>query len=174
MRPWYVPGTARLSPSMIRSNLARSRATAMSCQSSGLVQSYPLPVCGPDQPSRPNPAWGLNAQNHIKCIFVMATLVLLRYPFLRSQSAAMGCALRGSRYSHVQTPLLGAEVARPQDTDPGAGRKGSAEVLSLGRCHSHPSATALALVADTVFSVTIRIARALTHAGVSWTCGAGR
>src|SRR5262247_2398591 len=57
---------------MIRSNLARSRATAMSCQSSGLVQSYPLPVRGPDQPSRPNPAWGLNAQNHIRCIFVIA------------------------------------------------------------------------------------------------------
>ena len=47
---------ARLSPSMIRSNLARSRATAMSCQSSGVVQLYPLPVRGPDQPSRPNPA----------------------------------------------------------------------------------------------------------------------
>ena len=48
----------------------------MSCQSSGRVHSYPLPVCGPDQPSRPNPAWGLNAQNHIKCIFVMAVLPL--------------------------------------------------------------------------------------------------
>src|SRR5262245_19915273 len=146
---------------MSRSNLARSRATAMSCQSSGLVQSYSLPVRGPDQPSRPNPAWGLKAQNHIKCIFVMAALALLR------------CALRGFRYSHVQTPLLGAEIARPQDTDPGAGRKGAAEVLSLSRRQPHPSATALALVTDTVFSVTIRIARALTHAGVSWTYGAG-
>ena len=48
----------------------------MSCQSSGVVQSYPLPVRGPAQPSRPNPAWGLNAQNHIKCIFVMAALAL--------------------------------------------------------------------------------------------------
>src|SRR5678815_5033119 len=57
---------------MIRSNLARSRATAISCQSSGLVQSYPIPVRGPAQPSRPNPAWGLNAQNHIRCIFVIA------------------------------------------------------------------------------------------------------
>src|SRR4029453_7029001 len=141
---------------MIRSNLARSRATAMSCQSSGLVQSYPLPVRGPDQPSRPNPAWGLNAQNHIKCIFVMAALSLLRCPFLRPQSASIGCALRRSRYSHVQTPLLGAEVTRFQDTEPGAGCKGSAEVLGLGRRHPHPSATALALVTDTVFSVTIR------------------
>src|SRR5439155_4751384 len=104
---------------MIRSNLARSRATAMSCQSSGLVQSYPLPVRGPDQPSRPNPAWGLKAQNHIKCIFVMATLALLRCPFLRSLGAGKGGALRGFRYSHVQTPLLGAKVARPQDTEPG-------------------------------------------------------
>ena len=72
MRPWEVFGTARLSPNMIRSNLARSRATAMSCQSSGRVHSDPLPVCGPDQPSRPNPAWGLNAQNHIQCIFQSA------------------------------------------------------------------------------------------------------
>src|SRR6266446_2692978 len=68
---------------MIRSNLARSRATAMSCQSSGVVHSYPLPVRGPDQPSRPNPAWGLNAQNHIKCIFVMAALALPTVPVLR-------------------------------------------------------------------------------------------
>src|SRR5262245_5360541 len=158
---------------MITSNLARSRATAMSCQSSGLVQSYLLPVRGPDQPSRPNPAWGLKAQNHIKCIFVMTALALLRYPFLRSQSAGMGCALRGARYSHVQTPLLGTEVARPQDTDPGAGRKGAAEVPGLSRRHPYPSATALAFVTDTVFSVTIRIARALTHAGISWTCSAG-
>src|SRR5438094_5269824 len=157
---------------MIRSNLARSRATAMSCQSSGLVQSYPFPVCGPDQPSRPNPAWGLKAQNHIKCIFVMAALTLLHCPFLRSQNVGMGGALRGFRYSHVQTPLLGAEVTRPQDTEPGAGRKGAAEVLSLVRRHTHPSATALALVTDTVFSFTIRKARALTHAEVSWTCGA--
>src|SRR5439155_23367010 len=155
------------------SNLARSRATAMFCQSSGLVQSYPFPVCGPDQPSRPNPAWGLKAQNHIKCIFAMVALALLRCPFLRSQNVGMGCAFRGSRYSHVQTPLLGAEVARPQDTEPRAGRKGAPEVLSLGRRHPHPSATALTLVTDTVFSVTIRIARALTHAGVSWTCDAG-
>src|SRR4029450_9887902 len=158
---------------MIRSNLARSRATAMSCQSSGLVQGSPLAVRGPAQPSRPNPAWGLNAQNHIKCIFVMAALSLLRCPFLRPQSAGMDCAFRESRYSHVQTPLLGAEVTRLQDTDPGAGRKGSTKVLSLGRRHPHPSATSLALVTDTVFSVTIRIARALTHAGISWTCGAG-
>ena len=50
----------------------------MSCQSSGRVQSYPLPVRGPAQPSRPNPAWGLNAQNHIKCIFVIAELALSR------------------------------------------------------------------------------------------------
>src|SRR6266849_6382880 len=114
---------------MIRSNLARSRATAMSCQSSGLVQSYPLPVRGPDQPSRPNPAWGLNAQNHIKCIFVMAALSLLRCPFLRSQDAGKDCALGGVRHAQAQTPLLGAEVARLQDTDPGAGRKGTAEVL---------------------------------------------
>src|SRR5216684_5361503 len=112
---------------MIRSNLARSRATAMSCQSSGLVQSYPLPVRGPDQPSRPNPAWGLKAQNHIKCIFVMAALALLRSPFLRSQGVGKGCTLGGSRHAHVETPLLGAEVARLQDTDPGAGRKGSPE-----------------------------------------------
>src|SRR5262244_3472573 len=91
----------------------------------------------------------------------MVALSLLRY------------ARRGSWYAHVQTPLLGAEVTRLQDTEPGAGRKGAAEVLSLGRRHPHPSATALALVTDTVFSVTIRIARALTHAGVSWTCGAG-
>ena len=48
----------------------------MSCQSSGRVHSYPVPVRGPDQPSRPNPAWGLNAQNHIKCIFVIAVVVL--------------------------------------------------------------------------------------------------
>jgi len=68
--------------------------------------------------------------------------------------------------------LLGAEVARLQDTDPGAGRKGASEVLGLGRRHPHPLATSLALVTDTVFSATIRIARALTHAGVSWTCGA--
>src|SRR5262250_1823392 len=91
---------------MIRSNLARSRATAMSCQSSGLVQAYPLPVRGPDQPSRPNPAWGLNAQNHIKCIFVMAALSLLPCPFLRSQSAGMGCALGGAWHVQAQTPLL--------------------------------------------------------------------
>src|SRR4249919_3085748 len=141
---------------MIRSNLARSRATAMSCQSSGLVQSYPLPVRGPDQPSRPNPAWGLNAQNHIKCIFVMAALALLRCPFLQSQSTGKGCALRGSRHAQVQTILLGAAVACLQNTDPGAGRKGSAEVLGLGRRHPHPLATALAFVTDTVFSVTIR------------------
>src|SRR5262247_2523410 len=102
---------------MIRSNLARSRATAMSCQSSGLVQSYPIPVCGPDQPSRPNPAWGLNAQNHIKCIFVMVALALLRCPFLRFQGTGRGCARGGFRHAHVQTPLLGAEVARLQDTD---------------------------------------------------------
>ena len=111
----------------------------MSCQSSGLVQSYPLPVRGPDQPSRPNPAWGLNAQNHIKCIFVMAALSLLRCPFLRSQGAGKGCTLGRSWHAHVQTPLLGAEVARLQDTDPGAGRKGSTEVLGLGRRHPHPS-----------------------------------
>src|SRR2546426_10920964 len=60
----------------MRSNLARSRATAMSCQSSGVVQSYPVPVCGPAQPSKPNPAWGLNAQNHSKCILVIAALAL--------------------------------------------------------------------------------------------------
>ena len=48
----------------------------MSYQSSGRAQSYPVPVCGPAQPSRPNPAWGLNAQNHSKCILVMAALVL--------------------------------------------------------------------------------------------------
>src|SRR5215831_4066257 len=74
MRPWYVPGTARLSPSKSRSNLARSSATAMSCHSSGCVQSYPVPVWGPAQPSKPNPAWGLNAQNHSKCILVMLVL----------------------------------------------------------------------------------------------------
>src|SRR4249919_402425 len=102
---------------MIRSNLARSRATAMSCQSSGVVQSYPLPVRGPDQPSRPNPAWGLNAQNHIKCIFVIAVLSLLRCPFLRFQGIGMGGALGGSRHAHAQTPLLVAEIMRLQDTD---------------------------------------------------------
>src|SRR5439155_5337409 len=143
---------------MIRSNLARSRATAMSCQSSGLVQSYPLPVRGPDQPSRPNPAWGLKAQNHIKCIFVMAALALLRCPFLQALGAGKGCALGGARHAQVQTPLLGAQVARPQDTEPGTGRKGAAKVLSLGRRQAHPLATAFALITDTVFSVAIRIA----------------
>ena len=69
--------------------------------------------------------------------------------------------------------LISSGTATLWVTDPGAGRKGSTEVLSLGRRHPHPSATALALVTDTVFSITIRIARALTHAGVSWTCGAG-
>src|SRR5215813_3566862 len=49
---------------------------AMACHSSGGVQSYPVPVCGPAQPSKPNPAWGLNAQNHSKCILVMAMFVL--------------------------------------------------------------------------------------------------
>src|SRR5215831_19023962 len=157
---------------MIRSNLARSRATAMSCQSSGLVQSYPLPVRGPDQPSRPNPAWGLKAQNHIKCIFLMAALALLCCPCLRAQDTGQGDALGRSWHSQVQTPLPGAEVTRLQDTDPGAGRKGSAEVLGLGRRHPHPLATAFALVTNTVFSVTVHIARALTHTGVSCTCGA--
>src|SRR6266581_8456923 len=102
----------------------------------------------------------------------MAALSLLRCPFLRSQDAGKDCALGGGRHAQTQTPLPGAEVARLQDTDPGAGRKGTAEVLGLGRRHPHPLATALALVTDTVFSVTIRIARALTHTGVSWTCGA--
>src|SRR5262245_58148119 len=149
---------------MITSNLARSRATAMSCQSSGLVQSYPLPVRGPDQPSRPNPAWGLKAQNHIKCIFVMAALSLLRCLFLRSQDAGMGGALGDSRSPDIQTPLPEAEVARLQDTEPGTSRKGTAKVPGLGRRYPHPLATALALVTDTVFSVAIGIACALTHA----------
>ena len=79
----------------------------------------------------------------------------------------MGRFLGWSWHAHVQTPLLGAEVARLQDTDLGAGRKGTSELLGLGRRHPYPLATSLALVTDTVFATTIRIARALTHAGVS-------
>ena len=130
---------------MIRSNLARSRATAISCQSSGWVQSYPLPVRGPAQPSRPNPAWGLKAQNHIKCIFVMAVLALLCRPFLRCQVTGRDYALGESRHADVQTPLLGAKVARLQNTAPGAGRTGAADVLGLGGRHLYPLAAALSV-----------------------------
>src|SRR5262245_60506898 len=82
--------------------------------------------------------------------------VLLRCPVLRSQG--MGGALGWSRHAHAQTHLLVAEVTCLQNTDPGAGRKGTSEVLGLGRRHPHPLATALALVTDTVFAATIRIA----------------
>src|SRR5215470_1955898 len=97
----------------------------------------------------------------------MAALALLHCPFLQSQSTGKGDTLGRSWHSLAQTPLLGTEVTCLQDTDPGAGRKGSAEVLGLGRRHPHPLATAFALVTNIVFSVTVRIARALTHTGVS-------
>ena len=70
----------------------------MSCQSSGVVQSYPVPVCGPVQPSKPNPAWGLNAQNHSKCILVMAMVVLptvsRRHTHDHSGAVVLGIASR--------------------------------------------------------------------------------
>jgi hypothetical protein len=76
------------------------------------------------------------------------------------------------RHAYVHPHLLSADVARPQNTEPGTGRKGSSEVPGLGRCHPHPLPTTLTLVTDTVFAVTIRIARATTHARVSWRYGA--
>jgi hypothetical protein len=72
----------------------------MSCQSLGVVQSYPVPVCGPAQPSKPNPAWGLNAQNHSKCILVMAALALPTMSLCRARDLG-GAIVIGIRYAEV-------------------------------------------------------------------------
>src|SRR5262245_33598880 len=98
---------------------------------------------------------------------VLGTHSSMLLPCPAFQSQGMGSVLRWSRHAQAQTHLLVAEVTCLQNADPGAGRKGASEVLSLRRRHPHPLATAFALVTDTVFAATIRIARALTHARVS-------
>src|SRR5262245_28286799 len=92
---------------------------------------------------------------------------LLRSPLLWLQGTGQGCTLGRCRHSHVQTPLLDTEVTSLQDTELGASRKGSSKLQGLSRRHPHPLATSLTFITDTVFSAPIRIARALTHAGVS-------
>ena len=69
-----------------------------------------------------------------------------------------------------ETSALRAALVRLDNAGPRAGRKGPAEVPSLGRRHLHPLATALALVTDgAIFPVTICVASTLAHATVSWT-----
>src|SRR5688500_9922819 len=77
------------------------------------------------------------------------------------------CSLGWVRPFRAQTPLLGADGTRLQDTDARAGRKGAAELPGLGRRYPHPLAASLALITDTVFFITICIACTLTHAWIS-------
>ena len=83
-----------------------------------LPQLRPCPLVAgrsgdPAQPSRPNPACGLNAQNHIRCIFVIAALVLRRGPSLQRTLAQPEFQLYGPVARSVLLASAGVRADTP-------------------------------------------------------------